>query len=104
MLFSENLIFHNFFFQKKEKPLDDELASFYSDIANMEPPAGPSIEENSNDATNSTVTEPLTTEDGAIDEIKKKKKKKVKKLEPWRSGNLETWINKWQKAQKELAE
>lgn len=36
------------------------------------------------------------------DEKKKKKKKKVKKLEPWRSGNLETWINKWQAAQKEL--
>lgn len=35
-------------------------------------------------------------------QIKLKKKKKQKKLEPWRSGNLETWINKWQKAQKEL--
>lgn len=39
---------------------------------------------------------------GDADDKKKKKKKKVKKLEPWRSGNLETWINKWQKAQKEL--
>lgn len=37
-----------------------------------------------------------------LDDKKKKKKKKPKKLEPWRSGNLETWINKWQKAQKEL--
>lgn len=38
----------------------------------------------------------------ATDASLKKKKKKVKKSEPWRSGNLETWINKWQKAQKEL--
>lgn len=40
--------------------------------------------------------------DESVDDKKKKKKKKTKKLEPWRSGNLETWINKWQKAQKEL--
>lgn len=40
---------------------------------------------------------------GGVDDKKRKKKKsKVKKVEPWRSGNLETWINKWQQAQKEL--
>lgn len=38
----------------------------------------------------------------SVDGVLKKKKKKVKKSEPWRSGNLENWINKWQKAQKEL--
>lgn len=58
------------------------------------------------DATNSpehsTDAATATAAATALDDKKKKKKKKPKKLEPWRSGNLETWINKWQKAQKEL--
>lgn len=52
--------------------------------------------------TSSTDTAKIPTENTATDAALKKKKKKVKKSEPWRSGNLETWINKWQKAQKEL--
>lgn len=91
----------------KDIPADDinqELASFYSDLASMDvplpatspeqpqvpPPPPPSI----------AATDSVDTEAG--DDKKKKKKKKVKKLEPWRSGNLESWINKWQAAQKEL--
>lgn len=59
--------------------------------------------EHSADATAPTTTTTETeTSPTALDDKKKKKKKKPKKLEPWRSGNLETWINKWQKAQKEL--
>lgn len=102
----------------QEKPLDDELASFYSDIAKMEPIETVN-DENSSDKT-PTENEPSVSPDsheahdcggdgdggggggGETDDKKKKKKKKTKKLEPWRSGNLETWINKWQKAQKEL--
>lgn len=91
--------------------MDDELASFYSDIAKLHPE--PTIDENSCDksptdtgATNSPEhsADASTTASNASAAAleKKKKKKKTKKLEPWRSGNLETWINKWQKAQKEL--
>lgn len=50
----------------------------------------------------STDAAQIPSENVATDASLKKKKKKVKKSEPWRSGNLETWINKWQKAQKEL--
>lgn len=86
--------------------MDDELASFYSDIAKLEPD-GATNDENSCDKT-PPDNEPSVSPDneahdsGGGDDKKKKKKKKTKKLEPWRSGNLETWINKWQKAQKEL--
>lgn len=89
--------------------MDDELASFYSDIAKLEP-SEIINDENSSDKP-PTDNEPSVSPDnnetqecggGDADDKKKKKKKKVKKLEPWRSGNLETWINKWQKAQKEL--
>lgn len=63
-------------------------------------PAQPEpVEEGSNDK---PIDEPSASTAESADEKKKKKKKKVKKLEPWRSGNLESWINKWQKAQKEL--
>lgn len=65
-----------------------------------------SIDTNSMPATElptaSTDTAKISNESAAVDAQLKKKKKKVKKSEPWRSGNLETWINKWQKAQKEL--
>lgn len=97
----------------QEKPLDDELASFYSDIAKLHPDT--TNDENSCDksptntnATNSpdhsadAAATANEADAAALDDKKKKKKKKPKKLEPWRSGNLETWINKWQKAQKEL--
>lgn len=91
--------------------MDDELASFYSDIAKLHPET--TNEENScdkspinTDATNSpehsAEAAAAAAETTTLDDKKKKKKKKPKKLEPWRSGNLETWINKWQKAQKEL--
>lgn len=78
--------------------MDDELASFYSDIAKLEPEPEPETtnEENSCDKNFASP------DNSDADEKKKKKKKKTKKLEPWRSGNLENWINKWQKAQKEL--
>lgn len=90
--------------------MDDELASFYSDIAKLEP-SDAIIDENSSDKLPTDNNEPSVSPDnngahdcgdGDADDKKKKKKKKAKKLEPWRSGNLETWINKWQKAQKEL--
>lgn len=84
----------------QEKPLDDELASFYSDIANLDPVT--TNEENSCDKSSPNPDQPASPENPETADKKKKKKKKVKKLEPWRSGNLETWINKWQKAQKEL--
>lgn len=105
--------------------MDDELASFYSDIAKLEPEA--TNEDNSCDKS-SPNPDPSASPENSVsdsDDKKKKKKKKTKKLEPWRSGkyfamnfhniinvtmaickffigNLETWINKWQKAQKEL--
>ncbi|XP_055301960.1 formin-binding protein 4-like isoform X2 [Sitodiplosis mosellana] len=85
-----------------EKPLDDELASFYSDIAKLEPEPETTNEENSCDKSSPNPDQPASPENSDADEKKKKKKKKTKKLEPWRSGNLENWINKWQKAQKEL--
>lgn len=90
--------------------MDDELAWFYSDIAKLEP-SETIIDENSSDKLATDNNEPSVLPDshgahdcgdGDADDKKKKKKKKAKKLEPWRSGNLETWINKWQKAQKEL--
>lgn len=87
-----------FLFQ--EKPLDDELASFYSDIAKLEPETA--NEENSCDKSSPNPDQPPSPENSDADDKKKKKKKKTKKLEPWRFGNLENWIEKWQKAQKEL--
>lgn len=86
----------------QEKPLDDELASFYSDIAKLEPDT--TNDENSCDKSSSNPDPSASPENSVseTDDKKKKKKKKTKKLEPWRSGNLETWINKWQKAKKEL--
>lgn len=95
--------------------MDDELATFYSDIAKLEPSdENENNDGNASDKTPSHTDEPSVSPDNEANECgggdvgtsnddkKKKKKKKVKKLEPWRSGNLETWINKWQKAQKEL--
>lgn len=52
--------------------------------------------------TSSSESIKISNENVVTEGVVKKKKKKVKKSEPWRSGNLETWINKWQKAQKEL--
>lgn len=87
---------------RQEKPLDDELASFYSVIGKLDPET--TNEENSCDKTSPRQERSVSPENSVseTDDKKKKKKKKSKKLEPWRSGNLETWINKWQKAQKEL--
>lgn len=93
--------------------MDDELASFYSDIASLTPATeAPTTVEPSNeqsaDGPDSDRSEEANGNDGGggngggVDDKKRKKKKKVKKVEPWRSGNLETWINKWQQAQKEL--
>lgn len=84
----------------KEKPsekINSELASFYSEMASIDTDSMPATElPTSSDAAQ------IPSENIATDAALKKKKKKVKKSEPWRSGNLETWINKWQKAQKEL--
>lgn len=84
--------------------MDDELASFYSDIAKLEPEAV--NDENSCDRSSPNPDQdPSASPENSLsktDDKKKKKNKKIKKLEPWRSGNLETWINKWQKAKKEL--
>lgn len=95
-----------------EKPLDDELASFYSDIANLAPAsteatattaAEPAAEPSADGPDSASEAAAADTGAGGVDDKKRKKKKqKVKKVEPWRSGNLETWINKWQQAQKEL--
>ena len=85
--------------------MDDELASFYSDIAKFDVKLEPEPETTEPETTNeenSCDKNFASPENSDADEIKKKKKKKPKKLEPWRSGNLENWINKWQKAQKEL--
>lgn len=85
----------------KEKPfekINSELASFYSEMASIDTNSMPASEL----PTSSTETANIPNENAATDATLKKKKKKVKKSEPWRSGNLETWINKWQKAQKEL--
>lgn len=82
--------------------MDDALASFYSDIAKLEPETtndDNSCDKSPSQPDQSVSPDPCSTD---ADDKKKKKKKKPKKLEPWRSGNLETWINKWQKAQKEL--
>lgn len=86
-----------------------QLASFYSDLATIETAAPSPPEEASTPiaaitAVNTTAdTVEQTTANGA-DEAAKKKKRKIKKLQPWREGNLETWINKWAKAQQELDE
>lgn len=87
----------------QEKPIEDELASFYSDIASMAPSTN--AEEPINEAITDgpdSAGESVGADGGGVDDKKRKKKKKGKKVEPWRSGNLETWINKWQQAQKEL--
>lgn len=88
------------------------MASFYSDLAAIStispedgestavPIAVPSTNSDGAAGTTDGTSASLPAQDG--DGAAKKRKKKVKKLEPWRSGNLETWINKWQKAQKEL--
>lgn len=68
----------------QEKPIDDELASFYSDIAKLEPET--TNEENSCENPDPSASPENTVSDG--DDKKKKKKKKSKKLEPWRSGDL----------------
>lgn len=85
--------------------MEDELATFYSDIASLDQTGTASTEASTNPT--STITEKSTENandcnSDTTEEKKKKKRKKHKQLEPWRSGNLETWINKWQKAQKEL--
>lgn len=89
----------------KETPLEDELATFYSDIASLDQPGTASTETSTNPPNDSSEKGAEGTIDScsdATEEKKKRKRKKQKQLEPWRSGNLETWINKWQKAQKEL--
>lgn len=80
--------------------MDDELASFYSDIAKLDPVT--TNDENSCDKSSPNPDQSPDENSESDDKKKLRKKKKSKKLEPWRSGNLETWINKWQKAQKEL--
>ncbi len=86
----------------KDKPsekINSELASFYSEMATIDTNSMPATELL---PTSSAEPGTIPNESVATDVAVKKKKKKVKKSEPWRSGNLETWINKWQKAQKEL--
>lgn len=88
------------FDSKKERPsenINSELASFYSEMASIDTNSMPATE-----PTSSSDAVQIPNENTPADVLLKKKKKKVKKSEPWRSGNLETWINKWQKAQKEL--
>lgn len=84
--------------------INSELASFYSDLASIESTTTTaSANENSTTIGGGEVAAGSSA--SAADELTdstKKKKRKIKKLQPWRSGNLETWINKWQKAQKEL--
>lgn len=85
--------------------MDNELATFYSDIASLDQTGATSMEpstNHSNDTNEKTVENTIDNNSDTTEEKKKKKRKKQKQLEPWRSGNLETWINKWQKAQKEL--
>lgn len=90
-------------YEKPSEAINSELASFYSDLA--------SIDSTSNSGTGDNLQPPgdtplpaasISEELSGGSDINKKKKRKLKKLQPWRSGNLETWINKWQKAQKEL--
>lgn len=76
------------------------MASFYSDLASIDT----NIENNvttvqTSDTNTKTISD--NVQENTTDATKKKKRK-IKKLQPWRSGNLETWISKWQKAQKEL--
>lgn len=82
--------------------MDDELASFYSVIGKLEPET--TNEDNSCDKASPDPDRSVSPENtvSETDDKKKKKKKKTKKMEPWRSGNLEGWIYKWQQAQKEL--
>lgn len=89
----------------KDTPLEDELATFYSDIASLDQTGVAPVEAStnpSNDINDKAAESTIDASSDLMDEKKKKKRKKQKQLEPWRSGNLETWINKWQKAQKEL--
>lgn len=90
-----------------------ELASFYSVLADIESTTSSATDavdavddpkiDASMTATKTVSSEDIATADAAAAaEAKKKKKKKAKKMEPWRSGNLETWINKWAKAQQEM--
>lgn len=82
--------------------LDTEVPVTSVDDTDLQAPPPPSFSSpNGSDGTESAPSIASTTVD-TTDDKKKKKKKKVKKLEPWRSGNLESWINKWQAAQKEL--
>lgn len=86
---------------KKDKPtekINSELASFYSEMASIDTNSMPAAEL----PTSSSDSVKIPNENTSTEGVLKKKKKKVKKSEPWRSGNLENWINKWQKAQKEL--
>lgn len=100
--------------------ITSELASFYSDLAAIEstpdaeapapddtsgrnvgaaPPEGSAIAPSAGHVVVGTDSPAASGDESAG---VKKKKRKVKKLQPWRSGNLETWINKWAKAQQEL--
>lgn len=76
--------------------INSELASFYSDLASIDSVTEAVV---SDDV---VITDNAAAADEAVADLNKKKKRKIKKLQPWRSGNLETWISKWQKAQKEL--
>lgn len=90
------------------------MATFYSDLATLDSTIPISSDSVETDFTlsNANVVQ-LTTENIDIEQsqcstvnneenVIKRKKKKTKKSEPWRTGNLENWINKWQKAQREL--
>ncbi|XP_037040805.1 formin-binding protein 4-like [Bradysia coprophila] len=90
--------------RNRDKPserINFELASFYSEMATIDTDSMPATSEQPT-SSSSTEAAKIPIENATVDALLKKKKKKVKKSEPWRSGNLETWINKWQKAQKEL--
>ncbi|KAG4065155.1 hypothetical protein HA402_007552 [Bradysia odoriphaga] len=92
------------FDRNRDKPserINFELASFYSEMATIDTDSMPATSEPPA-SSSSTEAAKIPNENAIADALLKKKKKKVKKSEPWRSGNLETWINKWQKAQKEL--
>lgn len=78
-----------------------ELASFYSDIAAIDSTT-PTTETDPAAVVNDTTPDLNTPITSGEELVAKKKKRKIKKLTPWRSGNLETWINKWQKAQQEM--
>lgn len=83
--------------------INSELASFYSDLASIESTTTTaSANENSTTIGGEVAAGSSASAADELTDASKKKKRKIKKLQPWRSGNLETWINKWQKAQKEL--